>query len=182
MLCLQLFAHGKCDSGLIEHLVGRIGHVHFVAHPEQKQSALGLVESHLANDLVEALAEQLVAHGAETRLASLALEQLLIEHFTQPGDVDSCGGLVAHVLDEVLALLDPLSRRQDRVEDIFSANRSIFHGGQRCFLHACIQIAITEFSSVKSSFKAIDYLLPKDFRCGFIWFRSMPAATSMGLS
>lgn len=207
MLCLQLFAHGECDSWLIEHLVCWIGHVHFVAHSEQKQATLGLVQRDLTNDLVKALAEQLIAHWTKSWLARLPLEKLLVEHFTQSGNVDSCRRLVANVLDEVLALFDPLTRRQNRIQDIFGANRSIFHWWQRCFLHAYIvqkqwtlenskqlllfseirvrfKFAFEHFLSLETclAWRMID-LLPKDFLCGFvIALTSIPCVTSIGLS
>eukprot|EP00353_Schmidingerella_taraikaensis_P004336 CAMPEP_0185585990 /NCGR_PEP_ID=MMETSP0434-20130131/41973_1 /TAXON_ID=626734 ORGANISM="Favella taraikaensis, Strain Fe Narragansett Bay" /NCGR_SAMPLE_ID=MMETSP0434 /ASSEMBLY_ACC=CAM_ASM_000379 /LENGTH=172 /DNA_ID=CAMNT_0028206753 /DNA_START=238 /DNA_END=756 /DNA_ORIENTATION=- len=111
MLSLKLLAHGEGDGALIQRLVGRVRKLHLVAHPEEKQAALGLVERDLSDDLVEALHEEFDAHWAQARLTCLPLDQLLVEHLAQTGHVDARGGRVAHILHEVHALLDPLARR-----------------------------------------------------------------------
>jgi hypothetical protein len=52
---------------------------------------------------------------------SLSLHQLLVEEFPQTSDVHSGRILVAHILDVVLACFNPLSRGQDRVQDVLRA-------------------------------------------------------------
>ena len=74
MLRLQLLAHGEGHGRLIENLVGIVSHVHLITHSEQEQSSLGLIQGHLSDDLVEALAKELISHWTETRFTSLSLK------------------------------------------------------------------------------------------------------------
>ena len=121
VLSLQLFSHGEGDRGLIECLVCGDGHLDLVPHSEEQEAAFGLVERDLADDLIEALTEELLSDRADARLASLSLHQLLVEEFPQTSDVHSGRILVAHILDVVLACFNPLSRGQDRVQDVLRA-------------------------------------------------------------
>jgi len=121
MLCLKLLSHGEGDRGLIEGLISSDSHLDFISHSEEQESTLGLVEGHLTDDLVEALAEELLADRADAGLTCLSLHQLLIEKFSQACDINSCGLLVAHILNVVLASLNPFSRRKDSVQDVLGA-------------------------------------------------------------
>ena len=96
---------------------------------EEEEAALGLVERDLADDLVEALAEELLPDGADARLAGLSLHKLLVQELSEAGDVHTGGILVAHVLDVVLAGLDPLSGGKDGVQDVLGAGLGL-HGWQ----------------------------------------------------
>ena len=147
MLCLCLFY-----LPLIERLVGSDGHHDLVANAEEKKSALGQVQGDLADDLIEALGEELLTDGADATLSSLTLHKLLIKHFSQSGDIDSRGGLMTHILNPVLAciiqilsvtasilfsviseelltLFNPFPWWQDCVQDVFLFG-SVLHGRQ----------------------------------------------------
>jgi hypothetical protein len=53
------------------HLVRGGRHAHLVPDAQQQQAALCAADGHLADELIEALAVQLLAHGADARLARL---------------------------------------------------------------------------------------------------------------
>ena len=104
---------------LVKSLVGGNSHHDLVSDSQEKKTTLWQVQGHLADNLVEALGKELLSDRANAALTGLALHQLLIEHLSETSHIDSGGGLVAHVLDPVLATFDPLSRRKDGVEDVF---------------------------------------------------------------
>ena len=89
---------------MIECLVGSDGHHNLVSDTQEKEAALRQVESHLTDDLIEALREELLTHWADSTLSGLALHELLIEHLTKAGHIDSRSWLVTNVLDPMLAL------------------------------------------------------------------------------
>jgi hypothetical protein len=64
MLGLQLLAHGESHRGLVQGLIGRDGHLNLITDSQQEKAALGLVEGNLADDLIEALGEELLTNGA----------------------------------------------------------------------------------------------------------------------
>ena len=82
------------------------------------------------NDLIKALLEEFLTDGTEASFASLPFEELLVEHLTKPGDIDTTGRFMAHLLHKVLALFDPLSRWQYLVQDVLSPQRFLFHRWQ----------------------------------------------------
>ena len=96
---------------LIKNLIGLVGHIDLISNAKEQQASFSRVESGLANDLIKALVEELFTHRTKTRFTSLSFEKFLIEHLSKTSHVDSCGWLVAHILHEVLALLNPLSWR-----------------------------------------------------------------------
>ena len=61
MFSLELLAHGKSHTGLIEGLVGGNCHLDFVTDSEQKETALGLRQGYLSDNFIEALGEKLFA-------------------------------------------------------------------------------------------------------------------------
>ena len=89
MFSLELLAHGKSHTGLIEGLVGGNCHLDFVTDSEQKETAFRLRQSNLSDNLIEALGEKLFADWADSRLTCLALHQLLVEHFTETCYINS---------------------------------------------------------------------------------------------
>jgi hypothetical protein len=66
----------------------------------------------LTDDFVEALREELLANWTNATLTSLSLHQLLVEHLSQPGDIDSGRGLVTDILDVVFSYSTMKHRRQ----------------------------------------------------------------------
>merc|ERR1740133_937583 len=116
LLRLQRLAHAEGDRRLVERLVGRDGHPDLIAH--QQQPPLSAVDRHLPDQLVEALGIELLAHGADARLARLALQQTLVELLLQVDHVQASGWRARHVLHPELSVLGPLPWREDGVEDV----------------------------------------------------------------
>lgn len=129
VLSLQLLPHGEGHTALVQGLVGGDGHLDLVAHSEQQKSALGFTQGNLADDLVEALGEELLSDGADSALTGLALHEFLVEHFSEFGHINSGRAGMTDVLDVVFAVFNPLSRGQDGVEDVFLFGFAL-HGGQ----------------------------------------------------
>jgi len=88
---------------LVERLIGGDCHFYLVSNAKKDEAALGQVQRHLSNDFVEALREELLANGTDSTLSRLTLHELLVEHFSQAGDIDSASRLMTHVLNPVLA-------------------------------------------------------------------------------
>ena len=109
-----------CISGLLD----------VITDAKEQKSTERLVQSDLSDDFIETLAEELFSHGAEASRASLSLEQFLVEKLTQASDIDTCGILMGDLLDEMLALFDPLARGQDLVKNLFGADWAVLHRGQ----------------------------------------------------
>ena len=101
---LELLAHGECHRALIKRLVSSNCHLNFVTDSQQQQSSLGLTQSHLPNDLVKALREELFAHRTDSGLPCLPLHQFLVKHLSEPRDIHARRRLMTHVLYVVLAL------------------------------------------------------------------------------
>jgi len=135
VLSLELFAHGEGNRALVKSLIRGNSHLDLVTHTEEEDTALGLTEGHLTDDLIEALAEQFLAHGADAALTGLTLHELLVERLTEARDVHTGGFLVADVLDEVLAILNPLARREDSIYN-FLLLWLRFHGRELALLLA----------------------------------------------
>ena len=133
MLSKQLLSHGERHCALIKSLVGRVGLLDVIADAQEKKTTHWFVKSHLTDNLVKALLEQFLADRAEASLTGLPLKQLLVEHLTEARNIDTTGRLVADLLAEVLALLNPLSWRQDVVEDVFGADWLVLDRSQGSF-------------------------------------------------
>jgi len=116
-------------------LIGGNGHLNLVAHAEEKNTTLGLTKSHLTDDFIEALAEKFFTNGANAALTGLTFHQFLVESLTETGNIDSGGFLVADVLDEVLAVLNPLARGEDGIDNLFLLGLR-FHGRELTLLLA----------------------------------------------
>ena len=168
MLCLQLLAHGEGHRGLVEGLVSGDRHLNLVSDSQQEQAALGLAQRHLSDDLVEALTKELLAHGADSGLAGLALHNLLVQVLTQTSHVNTRGLLVANILDEVLAIFDPLAGWQDRIQDIVAAGLGSLEWGKGSLLGYSIK-------RLGKSVSKIENLHPNDFLKGSL--TSMPGCT-----
>ena len=103
VLSLELFAHGESYRARIQSRVGGIRLLDVVTDTEEQKTALRLVKSDLADNLVKALTEEFLTHRAETSLTCLSLKELLIEHLSKTGDIDSGSRLMADLLAEMLA-------------------------------------------------------------------------------
>ena len=99
---IQISYERVCYLPLVKGLVGGNGHHDFITDTEEEKTSLGQVKSNLTDDLIKALGEELLTDGANATLSSLTFHKLLVEHFSESGHIDSGGGLVANVLDEVL--------------------------------------------------------------------------------
>ena len=88
---------------LVESLVGGDSHHDLVTNTEEEQSALGQVQSNLADDLIEALGEEFLTDRANATLSGLTLHKLLIKHFSKSSDIDSRGGLMTNILNPVFS-------------------------------------------------------------------------------
>ena len=66
MFSLLLLAHGEGDGALVEGLIGLAGHLDIVTNPQQQQATLWLVQGNLTDQFVEAFAEELLAHWADS--------------------------------------------------------------------------------------------------------------------
>ena len=115
MLGKKLFSHGEGHRALIQGLIGRVCLLDVVADAKEQKTSLGLIQSDLTNDLIEALLEELFTHRAKSSLSRLSLQQLLVEHFTKACNINTARWLVADLLDEVLALLNPFPWWQDAI-------------------------------------------------------------------
>jgi hypothetical protein len=82
MLCLQLLSHGKSHRALVQGLVGGNCHFDFITHSQQEKPSLGLTQSYLTDDLIEALGKQFLTNRADAAFSSLALHELLVKHFS----------------------------------------------------------------------------------------------------
>ena len=129
----QLLSHGERHCALIKSLVGRVGLLDVIADAQEKKTTHWLVKSHLTDNLVKALLEEFLSDRAEASLTGLPLQQLLVEHLTEARDIDTAGRFMADLLAEVLALFNPLSWRQDVVEDVFCADWLVLDRSQGSF-------------------------------------------------
>ena len=139
VLGLQLLPHGESDGALVQGLVSGDGHLDLIADSQEEEAALGLIQGHLSDDLVEALREELLAHGADATLAGLTLHKLLIELLSEACDIYTRRLLVRDVGDVMLSILNPLLRREDGIQDVLGAWLGL-HGGQLSLLSRCYRL------------------------------------------
>ena len=78
LLRLEGLPHAVRDGAFVQGLVRLDRHLDLVTHPDQQEAALGAVDGHLSDDLVEGLRVQLLADRADSRLARLPFLQLLV--------------------------------------------------------------------------------------------------------
>jgi len=126
---LQLLPHGESHTALVEGLVSGDGHLDLVAHSEQEKSTFWFTQGNLADDLVEALGEELFSHGANSAFTRLALHQFLVKHFSELGNINSGRAGMTDVLDVMFAVFNPLSGWQNGVQDVFLFGLAL-HWGQ----------------------------------------------------
>ena len=141
MLSLQLLSHRKSHRALVECLIRRNRHFDFISDSQKEQASLWLTQSDLPNYLIEALREEFLSHGADATLPGLSLHELLVEHLSEPGDVDSGGRLVTHVLDVVLARFDPFSWRENGIQNVLTTWLGAVHWWELLLFGAC-EVAI----------------------------------------
>jgi len=115
LLSHESFAHAIGDRALIESLVGLDGHLDLITHTHEQETALSAVNGDLADELIEALGEELFAEGADACLASLRALKLLIELILQIDHIDLSGGLGRNVTHPEASYFSEFSWRQDRV-------------------------------------------------------------------
>ena len=115
LLSHQCLAHAIGYRALIESLVGLDGHLDLITHSHQQETTLSAVNGNLADELIEALREELFAERADACLASLRALKLLIEVILQVDHIDLSGGLWRNVTHPEASTFSEFSWRQDRV-------------------------------------------------------------------
>jgi hypothetical protein len=80
------------------------------------------IDGDLADDFIEALAEQFFANRADSRLTCLPGQQSFIEQFLEIRDILPRGGGMRDILDEMFGLVIPLAWRQDGIQDVLTLN------------------------------------------------------------
>ena len=104
---------------------------------EHEEAALGAVDGALADELVEALRVELLAHGTDARLPRLPRLQLGVELLLEVDDVQARGGRRGDVLDPERAVGFVRARGQDGVEDVLglgAARLGALDGCERALL------------------------------------------------
>mmetsp|Transcript_23183 Transcript_23183/g.56398 ORF Transcript_23183/g.56398 Transcript_23183/m.56398 type:complete len:242 (-) Transcript_23183:30-755(-) len=134
LFCLELLPGSEGHRALVQRLIRCDGHSDLVAHAQQEQTSLRAVQGHLSDQLVKALAVELLAHRANARLACLALHQALVQRFLELNHIQARSLGVGDILDAMLPILNPLSRRQHRVQNVVCAGL-LLHGRQLHLLH-----------------------------------------------
>jgi len=108
MLSLKLLSHGKSDRALVQSLISSNGHLDLISDSEEEKATLRLIQSHLSDDLVKALGEELFSDGTDTALSGLTLHQLLVQHLSQSCYINSSSFLMTNVLNVVFAYIQRL--------------------------------------------------------------------------
>ena len=114
----QSFSNPECNAGFVQSLIGHQRHLELVPDPQHEEASLHTVDGGLSDELVEALGVELPPDLADPRLPGLSLLQLLVQLLLQVHHVQPGGGGRADRLPPQLALLLPLPRRQDAVQDL----------------------------------------------------------------
>lgn len=99
LLRLQRFPDSVGHAALIQRLIRLNRHLDLVFHAHEQESPLGTVDRRLPDELVERLRVELLAQGADSGLARLALLELLVELFLEVDHVEAGGRRGADVLD-----------------------------------------------------------------------------------
>mmetsp|Transcript_3180 Transcript_3180/g.14223 ORF Transcript_3180/g.14223 Transcript_3180/m.14223 type:complete len:283 (-) Transcript_3180:41-889(-) len=138
LLPAQRLAHAERHGRFVQRLIGGDGHASLVPHAKQEEAALGAVDCHLADELVEALRVELLAHGADAGLARLPRLQLGVQLLLEVDDVQARRGRRRDVLDPERAVALVRARGQDGVEDVLGlrgARLRALDGSERALLH-----------------------------------------------
>lgn len=165
MLSLELLAHRERDCTLVQGLISLVCLLDIIPDSSEKQATNRLIQGDLSDDLVEALSEEFFSNRAESVVSGLSLKQLLVEHLSETCHIDPCRLLRAHVLNGVLTLLDPLTRRQQRVKDIVRDQGLVLKGRQRSFFHRSYIFKKARMHRLVTSSSDNGQNRPKHFGC-----------------
>ena len=125
---IQINYQQQIENGLllVQNSVGFICALDVVTDAMEEHTTVRVIKGNLADNLIEALTKEFFTDGAEAGLTSLSLQQFLVQHLTKTCYIDSRGGLMAHLLHEVFALLYPFSGWQEIVEYVLGTEWSLW--------------------------------------------------------
>ena len=113
--------HRVVDGALVKVFVCVCLVAVLVSHSHQQQSPLPTVDCDLPDDLVEALVEELLSHGAQPYLPCLPIDQPFVELLVQLNDLYLRGWGRQDCLDPQLPVVGPVFfRRKNFPKDVLS--------------------------------------------------------------